>query len=123
MSVRRHLRAVVLLAHAARDLVALDSRSHQRARAAWLLIFTTHGRQSVPHLGSPDVGEDGFWFAPLSEQDDLRPTDYGQTLVTRDFVDRALADTVAGSVALYREADWFDHQDLYVVRRDACAMR
>jgi hypothetical protein len=88
-----------------------------------VLIFTTHGHKSLPHLGSPEIAEDGFWFAPCSEQSDLSTADYGQTVVTREFVDRALADAVGGSVAFYREAYWWEHQDLYVVRRDACAIR
>jgi SAM-dependent methyltransferase len=87
-----------------------------------VLIFTTHGRLSLHTLGSPEVPEDGFWFAPRSEQIDLDTADYGTTIVTRAFVEQAIADAVGGAVALYREGFWWKHQDLYVVRRDACTM-
>ena len=36
-----------------------------------LLIFTTHGYQSLPHLGDPAFNRQGYWFRPDSEQLDL----------------------------------------------------
>lgn len=82
-----------------------------------LLVFTTHGLRSRHHFGNPEIPDSGFWFAPLSEQKDLPTHDYGQTIVTPDFV-REQVRTIANlDLVEAREADWWGHQDLYVIRR------
>lgn len=112
-------------------IFALSFFSHMPAKtwAAWLarlyslvakdglLVFTTHGLQSRRFLGSPTIPPDGFWFAASSEQKDLSVADYGQTIVTLDFVHRAVLQVLNSNLTLYREAYWWKHQDLYVVRR------
>jgi SAM-dependent methyltransferase len=116
--------ALSFYSHMPRDTWSRWIRAHVQAlEPNGVLIFTTHGRVSLPHLGSPEVPDDGFWYTPHSEQRDLSTSDYGVTMVTREFVERAIADAVGGSVAVYREAYWWTHQDLYVVRRDSCTMR
>jgi SAM-dependent methyltransferase len=116
--------ALSFYSHMPKDTWSRWLRAHVHAlEPNGILIFTTHGRLSLPHLGSPEVPDDGFWFAPYSEQRDLSTADYGVTMVTPAFVEEAIADAVGGRVAVYREGYWWTHQDLYVVRRDACAMR
>jgi methyltransferase family protein len=82
-------------------------------------IFTTHGIKSAPHFGNPDVPDDGFWFAARSEQEDLDVADYGMTLTTREFVIRELFTMIRAPQAAFREACWWDHQDLYIVKKPA----
>lgn len=83
------------------------------------LIFTTHGEASRKHFGNPVIPPSGFWFSETSEQKDLSTADYGQTIVTLDFVRKAAAQAVGRSLHLYREAYWWRHQDLYVFQRPA----
>jgi SAM-dependent methyltransferase len=82
-----------------------------------LLVFTAHGLHSRRFLGNPTIPAEGFWFAANSEQKDLSVADYGQTVVTLEFVHKAVRQSLNCSLALYREAYWWGHQDLYVVRR------
>jgi len=55
-----------------------------------IFIFTTHGRVGQARIGVTSLGEDGYWFAPLSEQRDLPTDDYGTMLVRPHFVFDAL---------------------------------
>jgi SAM-dependent methyltransferase len=110
--------ALSFYSHMPRETWARWLRAHMDAlEPTGALIFTTHGRLSVPYLGSPEIPEEGFWFAPYSEQRDLPPGDYGATLVTRAFVEETVASTVGGQVTMFSEGAWWTHQDLYVVRR------
>ena len=83
------------------------------------LVFTTHGLKSCEHLGiTPiDIPGDGFWFSAHSEQRDLNTAVYGSALCTRDFVVNAIDQLPGGSLALYKHAHWWEHQDLFVVKR------
>jgi SAM-dependent methyltransferase len=81
------------------------------------LIFTTHGEASRKHFLNPVIPPDGFWFSETSEQNDLSTSDYGQTIVTLDFVRKAAAQAIGRGLHLYREAYWWRHQDLYVFQR------
>jgi hypothetical protein len=110
--------ALSFYSHMPRETWARWIRAHVSAlEESGALIFTTHGRLSLPYLGSPEVPDEGFWFAPHSEQPDLDTADYGATVVTRRFVEDTVA-SVGCRVELYREGDWWTHQDLYVIRRD-----
>lgn len=81
------------------------------------LVFTTHGRHSRSHFGDPDLPDTGFWYRPASEQTDLAVTEYGQTITTPAFV-RAVLDTMPWmELAACREADWWGHQDTWLVRK------
>jgi SAM-dependent methyltransferase len=81
------------------------------------LIFTTHGMVSAKYLGDPVIPESGIWFTPSSEQKDLDVADYGNTLVTQKFVNSAVESTLKRKVELMVEAGWWEHQDLYVVKK------
>ena len=80
-------------------------------------IFTTHGKASSPHMGVTEIPEDGFWFKPVSEQFDIDKSEYGTTLTTPDFVIKELYEQIKAPLALYREAFWWAHQDLYIVAK------
>jgi SAM-dependent methyltransferase len=84
------------------------------------LVFTTHGLKSCEALGiTPDeVPADGFWFSAHSEQSDLDATEYGSTLCTPDFVIREVNRSAGASIAMFKHAHWWEHQDLFVVKRE-----
>jgi hypothetical protein len=83
------------------------------------LIFTTHGLKSCEHLGitHSDIPGGGFWFSAHSEQRDLDTAVYGSALCTRDFVVNEIDQLPGASLALYKHAYWWGHQDLFVVKR------
>ncbi|MES2030824.1 MAG: class I SAM-dependent methyltransferase [Pseudomonadota bacterium] len=58
-----------------------------------LLIFTTHGKPSLPVICRNVVLDDeGYWFSPLSEQTDLDTAEYGTTVTSFNFVQRHCND-------------------------------
>jgi SAM-dependent methyltransferase len=81
------------------------------------LVFTTHGLHSRAHFGDPSMPESGFWFHPASEQSDLPVTDYGQTITSPDFVRAVIATLPWMALEAWHEADWWAHQDTWVVRK------
>lgn len=82
------------------------------------LIFTTHGIRSAElHLGSPQLDSEGFWFNPASEQKDLDPQEYGTTVTSPAFVARGIDHNGRLRLVRFSEGLWWQHQDLYVVRR------
>jgi hypothetical protein len=86
-------------------------------RAGGLIIFTTHGSQSRSSFGNPEIPANGFWFTSSSEQADLSVEEYGQTIVTPDFVRHNIASIPSIELVELREGDWWGHQDTYVVRK------
>lgn len=83
-----------------------------------VLAFTTHGANSARnHFGNPDMPESGFWFAADSEQKDLDTAEYGQTIVSRDFVFKALDRLPNVKLEIASPAAWWTHQDLWVVSK------
>jgi hypothetical protein len=81
------------------------------------LIFTTQGKESGKFMGNPTIPEDGFWFMPQSEQKDLDSDEYGQTIVTPDFVIGEVYQQTQAPMVLYRNAFWWEHQDLYILAK------
>jgi SAM-dependent methyltransferase len=81
------------------------------------LIFTTQGLKSAKWFGNPAIPANGFWFRPDSEQKDLDVADYGQTIVTESFVRAKLRECLGKEPDIFREGFWWEHQDLYVVRK------
>lgn len=82
------------------------------------LIFTTHGANSARnHFGNPPMPENGFWFTPDSEQKDLDTAEYGQTIVSRDFVFAAIEKLPHARLEVASPAAWWTHQDLWVVSK------
>lgn len=94
------------------------SRLYNLLEPGGLLIFTTQGLYSRQYFGNPTIPQNGFWFFENSEQKDLSVSDYGQTIVTVDFVHKAIQDVLGSKLSLFREAYWWGHQDLYVVRQN-----
>jgi Methyltransferase domain len=84
------------------------------------LVFTTHGLRSCEQLGiTPnEIPADGFWFSKQSEQRDLDKAEYGSSLCTPNFVISEINRLTGASIAQYKPAHWWDHQDLFVVKRE-----
>jgi hypothetical protein len=99
----------------ARWLVALAKAT----RTGGLLIFTTHGMKSRPHFLDPIIPENGFWFQRSSEQTDLSTDQCGQTIVTPDFCKANILSIAGLELIEMQEGYWWDHQDLYVVRKSS----
>jgi len=89
-------------------------------RAPGYLIFTTHGVKSCPCFGitPDDIPADGFLFRANSEQEDLDVVEYGSTLSTPDFVIKEIYRHVGAPIAMYKQAGWWGHQDLWVVKKN-----
>jgi SAM-dependent methyltransferase len=81
------------------------------------LIFTTLGKASPIYKTITLLPEDGFYFKAGGEQFDIDKTDYGATLATPNFVIKELYEQIKAPLALYREAFWWSHQDLYIVAK------
>ena len=81
------------------------------------LIFTVHGAESIKFLNYPVV-TDGYWFKAESEQKDLDANQYGLTITTPEYVVKRLAGCQDAALDMYRKADWWGHQDMYVVKRE-----
>ena len=82
------------------------------------VIFTTHGM--VSHAGTRKrhkLSEDGFSFTATSEQKDLPGPEYGVAFSSPQFVEAEIARLPRAKLAIFREGDWFGHQDLYAVRK------
>lgn len=82
-----------------------------------ILLFTTHGRESLKHFPQAKLDASGFWFEQSSEQKDLDSADYGQTITAKDFVDSQIATLSSVEYLTYERAGWWEHQDLYIIRK------
>jgi hypothetical protein len=80
-----------------------------------VLVFTTHGAESVKNFVDPDVSPAGFWFMPLSEQNDLDEREYGSTISLPPYVLKELSNFTNAADVEFSGAHWWGHQDLYVV--------
>jgi hypothetical protein len=87
------------------------------ARIGGLVVFTTHGAASLKYLGNPTVNELGFHFQRTSEQKDLPLDEYGNTVALPPFVKTVIGTIPQVETVLTREGYWWDHQDLYVLRK------
>lgn len=85
------------------------------------LLFTTHGVKSCQGLQITvdDADEEGFWFQARSEQHDLDVAEYGLTLSLPHYVIPTVYKNVGAPIADYRQAEWWYHQDLWVVKKEA----
>ncbi len=82
-----------------------------------LLVFTTHGRASIQHIGDVSIPPSGFFFRPTSEQQDLDSADYGTTVTTPEYVKGIIRKIRGARLLECREAFWWNHQDLFIVAR------
>lgn len=94
---------------------------YEIVRPGGVLLFTTHGQKSARFFGDPEIADDGFWFMADSEQKDLDRSEYGQTIVTEEFVRREILAVTGREPDLFREGIWWGHQDLYAVKRGSDA--
>jgi len=83
-----------------------------------LLIFTTHGERSRVNLANPEIGADGFWFKPESEQQDLPGNTYGSAITLPAYVLRQILEVPNMRLVRFQEGYWWGHQDVYVLRRN-----
>ena len=88
-------------------------------REKGLLIFTTHGKLSNNMYLKMEVSSDGFGFKPTSEQKDLEVADYGTTVSEFSYVIKQLKDNTGQHPIFFSEGFWFEHQDLYIVRKES----
>ena len=93
------------------------SKLYSLVKPGGYLVFTTHGRFSTEKPLPPE----GIHFIPQAEQQDLEARYYGTSYVAPSYVigllDRLDETPRARSLALFREAYWWSHQDLYVVAK------
>jgi SAM-dependent methyltransferase len=82
-----------------------------------VLLFTTHGEKSMKFFPEAVLDQNGYWFTSSSEQKDLDVAQYGQTITTKSYVQKQLAELDGAELLHYQEAGCWDHQDLYIVRR------
>lgn len=91
----------------------------RHVRPGGSLIFTTHGYVSNEKLYNNlvDLGENGFWFEPSSEQKDLSVAEYGTTITSTEFVTRQIFKHLHAPIALAAPGLWWGHQDVYIVTK------
>ena len=81
------------------------------------LIFTTHGKLSIQHFPPFTFDEDGFYFFPISEQDDLPLSEYGSTINLPVFLESIFATLPNVASIEFFEGSFWGHQDLYIVQK------
>lgn len=81
------------------------------------LIFTTQGPTSKQFFPDAVLTDEGYWFKAESEQKDLDTDEYGQTIVTAEFVVREASKYIDRQPMLIRPAFWWTHQDMYVFKK------
>lgn len=81
------------------------------------LIFTTQGMTSRKFFGNPIIPSSGIWFTPSSEQKDLDVAEYGNTIVSSEYVNNTIMNVLHENIFSVTEAAWWSHQDLYVVKK------
>jgi glycosyltransferase involved in cell wall biosynthesis/ubiquinone/menaquinone biosynthesis C-methylase UbiE len=82
-----------------------------------LIIFTTHGVHCRKLFGDPVINELDFYFRHASEQKDLPFEEYGSTITLPKFVQGVVATIRQVETVLVRQGYWWEHQDLYVLRK------
>ena len=80
-------------------------------------IFTTHGNASTKHINC-EIPESGIWFKPISEQKDLNMNEYGTSCVSLNYVERQVKQHLHTNIFSYKEAAWWEHQDLYIIKKE-----
>ena len=83
------------------------------------LIFTTHGVPGMKIMGNAHGrplawDADGFWFEPMSEQEDIDTAEYGSTGTSLRFVTQQIEE--AGATLFQYQERGAGYQDVYVVR-------
>ena len=81
-----------------------------------VLLFTTHGRTSMKYFPSATLDETGYWFVASDDQGESA-LGFGQSVTSREFVETRIAELPAAQYLDHETAGWWDHQDVYVVRK------
>lgn len=89
----------------------------QSVNLGGIFILTTHGRISAKYFGSPQLEKSGYWFRSDSEQKDLDVSEYGQTIVTPEYVFAKICELPGAWPCFFEQAYWWEHQDVYVLQR------
>lgn len=82
-----------------------------------VLLFTTHGLESMKYFPHAVLDDRGYWFEASSEQKDLDTMQYGQTIALEGYVRGQISRLSGAELFIYQKAGWWGHQDLYLVRR------
>lgn len=81
------------------------------------LVFTTHGLASRKFLQNCRFDEEGFWYNASSEQKDISTDEYGLACTMPNYVFALISQIPEVTVKYYREGYWWEHQDVYCLRR------
>lgn len=86
-----------------------------------IFIFTTHGAATVKMLrengANPTLNEAGYYWDFGTDQRDIDTNEYGTSVVTLAYTQRALSALPTAELIRFQQGFWWGHQDLYVVRR------
>lgn len=86
-------------------------------KAGGVLLFTTHGGLSLKYFPQATLDKKGYWFTQSSEQGDLDVSSYGQAVTLKQFVDEQIATLPLAEHLLYEQGGWWNHQDLFIIRK------
>jgi len=91
----------------------------RHVRPGGALIFTTHGyvTREKQYQNTVDLGDEGFWFVPASEQTDISAAEYGTTITSTEYVTRQIFSQLLAPISLMAPGFWWGHQDVYVVTK------
>ena len=115
-------------------IVVLSLFSHlpDRTFGAWLqtltsalspegfLMFTTHGDaaiQQYPNLTDSLDRSLGYGFIEVSDQNDLKLSDYGTAVVTPSYVMKRVEEYTDAKLFSFTSGNWFGLQDEWIIQR------
>lgn len=81
-----------------------------------MLIFTTHGTGFAQRHGV-ELDKDGFFFHAASESEHLDGEQYGTTITSTEYVQRALRQLKGGELARFVPDHFWSGQDAWFVRK------
>lgn len=79
------------------------------------LIFTTHGYATLADIPGIEMPPDGLLFFASSEQKDLDPQEYGNTIVKPEYVMAQIIENTGSKHIVYKHAGWWSRQDIWIV--------
>lgn len=88
-----------------------------------IFLFTTHGTTSMQYFPQATLDGTGYWFDQSVGHGGPDATRYGQTITSKEFVDMNIALLPGAEYLTYEPAGWWEHQDLYVIRKPSTAAR
>lgn len=107
-----------------RTFMAWINKLFASVRPEGVLIFTTHGADSIRMMksGGMDAAFDdrGYFWHPGSDQRDLESSEYGTSAVSLDYVTEIISLVDSAEMVRFQQGFWWNHQDLYIVKKKAC---